>query len=154
MVAIAESSPSVASHPGEACTGEGASSLAVACLQWASACWRGERRATIFANQLSAYWCLQLPPQPVGIPDAISPHGGGGRGIHWYETGDEIRGYVPGVGGGYRVPIQAVPRLVRCMADEPCAYDKAGVPALLDRDTVRDRLLSAVTYNQSSGCSS
>ena len=57
------------------------------------------------------------------MPDAISSHGGGGRGIHWYQTGSEVLGYVPGVRGGYRVPIDAIPRLVQCASISTCVCD-------------------------------
>jgi nitroimidazol reductase NimA-like FMN-containing flavoprotein (pyridoxamine 5'-phosphate oxidase superfamily) len=49
-----------------------------------------------------------LPPAPAGPPDAVSPHGAGGQSIRWYEVVGEVRGYVPGQAGGYRVPQDAL----------------------------------------------
>jgi hypothetical protein len=43
----------------------------------------------------------------------------GGRGIHWYQTDDEVLGYVPGAAGGYQVPVSAIPQLVRCTHTRP-----------------------------------
>jgi hypothetical protein len=127
MIAVAERPTGLSSCPFAAHAGESASALAGACLDWASACWRGEQRAPLFATRLGAYWQPELPPQPIGTPDAMSLHGGGGRGIQWYETGEEIRGYVPGVCGGYRVPIAALPELVGCIRDEPRVPGDSGV---------------------------
>lgn len=88
--------------------------LALTYLQNASACWRGEMLAPAFASRLGAYWRPDMPPEPATAPDAVSPHGGGGRGICWRQVGDDILGYVPGARGGYQVPVGAVPRLVAC----------------------------------------
>ena len=101
--------------PGNA-AGDAARELAAALLRFASACWRGDTRAPIFPLRLSAYWRPALPPAPAGAPDAVSPHGAAGRGIEWYQVGEEVLGYVPGLPGGYEVPVQAVPSLARCTA--------------------------------------
>ncbi|MGH6959686.1 MAG: hypothetical protein ACREE7_04310, partial [Dongiaceae bacterium] len=68
----------------------------------------------VFPLRLGAYWRPELPPAPEAAPDAVSPHGGGGRGIEWYQTDHDVLGYVPGRGGGYQVPVQEIPRIVRC----------------------------------------
>jgi hypothetical protein len=94
--------------------GAEARALALGYLRYTSASWRGDDRASIFPLRLGAYWQPELPPAPAATPDAVSPHGGGGRGIQWYETGGEVLGYVTGGHGGYRIPAEAVPRLARC----------------------------------------
>jgi hypothetical protein len=95
-------------------TGSAASELATGFLRYASACWRGDRCAAVFPLRLSAYWHPALPPAPVAAPDAVSPHGAAGRGIRWYQAGQDVLGYVPGLEGGYQVPARMVPQLVRC----------------------------------------
>ena len=115
MIAVAER-PAVTvpfedlSPPTEAA----ARALALAYLQYAPACWRGEILAPVFASRLGAYWHPDMPLEPVAAPDAVSPHGGSGRGICWYQGGGEVLGYVPGVRGGYQIPVSAIPRLVKC----------------------------------------
>jgi hypothetical protein len=104
-----------------------ACALALSYLRWASACWRGERLAPVFATQLGAYWRPALPTMPEGRADAISPHGGGGRGIHWYHTDEEVLGYVPEGAGGYQVPVAVIPQLVHCTHTRPCTTQ--GSPA-------------------------
>ena len=94
--------------------GAEARALALAYLRSLSAAWRGDARAAVFPLRLSAYRRGELPAAPKTVPDAISPHGGAGRGMAWYQAGDDVLGNVPGSDGGYRVPISAVPRLVRC----------------------------------------
>src|SRR5215204_6317256 len=81
---------------------------------------RSSDLAPVFATQLGAYWRPALPALPTGQADAISPHGGGGRGIYWYHTEKEVLGYVPGATGGYQVPVAAIPQLVRCTHTRPC----------------------------------
>ena len=81
--------------------------LAQAYLDYESALWRGDGQAAKFAAWLSAYHCPEMPPRPTAQPDAISPHGAAGRGIAWYDTPIEIRGY--GNGAGFRIPHVAVP---------------------------------------------
>jgi hypothetical protein len=95
-------------------TGAVARELAAGFLRYASSCWRGDRCAAAFPLRLSAYWRPAMPPAPAAAPTAVSPHGAAGRGIRWYETGQEVLGYVPGLPGGYQVPAPAVPGLARC----------------------------------------
>jgi hypothetical protein len=110
----------VISVPAPALSGEAARALALGFLRYASACWRGEEAARHFATRLGAYWRPQMPPMPTTPADDFSPHGAGGRGIAWYQTGDEVRGYIPGRGCGYRVPVDAIQRLARCVPTGPC----------------------------------
>ena len=105
MSAVAERPIAITMAPRQPATGKDACALALSYLRWL---------ASAFATRLGAYWRPALPPMPAGRPDAISPHGGGGRSIHWYHTDDEILGYIPGAAGGYQVPIAAIPQLVRC----------------------------------------
>jgi hypothetical protein len=88
--------------------------LALGYLRYASADWRGDPAAPIFGVRLGAYWRPELPQAPPTTPDAISPHGAAGRGIRWYQCGDEVIGYVPGTHCGFEVPAAAIHRLVRC----------------------------------------
>jgi hypothetical protein len=114
MSAVAERPITITAAPCRPATEKDACALALSYLRWASACWRGDRLAPVFATQMGAYWRPELPPMPMGQPDAVSPHGGGGRSIHWYHTGEDVLGYVPGTAGGYQVPVAAIPQLVRC----------------------------------------
>ena len=107
--------------PVQSAMGKDARALALGYLRWASACWRGNGLTPVSTTRLGAYWRLALPPMPAGEADAVSPHGAGGRGIHWYQTGGEVFGYVLGAGGGYQVPVAAIPQLVRCAPIGPCA---------------------------------
>ena len=120
MSAIAERPITITAVPHQPATDKDACSLALSYLRWASACWRGDTLAPVFTTQLGAYWRSTLPLIPAGRADAISPHGGGGRGIHWYHTDEEVLGYVPGAAGGYQVPVAAIPQLVRCTHPRPC----------------------------------
>jgi hypothetical protein len=119
MSAVAERPITITAAPRQSATGKDARALALSYLRWASACWRGDRLASVFASRLGACWRPALPPKPAGRADAISPHGGGGRGIHWYHTDEEVLGYVLGGAGGYRVPVAAIPQLVRCTQTRP-----------------------------------
>jgi hypothetical protein len=120
MNAVAERPLTMTEVPRQPATEKDACALALSYLRWASACWRGETLAPVFPTQLGAYWRPALPPIPAVRADAISPHGGGGRGIHWYHTEKEVLGYVPGAAGGYQVPVAAIPQLVRCTHTRPC----------------------------------
>ena len=82
MSAVAERPIAMTAVPRRPATGKDACALALSYLRWASACWRGDTLAPVFATQLEACWRPTLPPKPAGRADAISPHGGGGRGIH------------------------------------------------------------------------
>jgi hypothetical protein len=119
MSAVAERPIIITAVPRQPATEKDACALALSYLRWASACWRGDRLAPVFSTRLEAYWCPELPPMPVGRADAISPHGGSGRGIHWYHMDEEVLGYVPGTVGGYQVPVAAIPQLVRCTHTRP-----------------------------------
>ena len=94
--------------------GLAARTLALGYLRYASARWRGDACASAFPLRLSAFWRSELPRVPMMAPDAISPHGGAGLGIAWYQTGNDVLGFVPGSRGGFQVPVSAIPRLVRC----------------------------------------
>jgi hypothetical protein len=119
MSAIAERPVTMTEVPRQRATDRDACALALSYLRWASACWRGDTLAPVFATQLGACWRPTLPPKPLGQADVISPHGGGGRGIHWYHTDKEVLGYVPGATGGYQVPVASIPQLVRCTHTRP-----------------------------------
>jgi hypothetical protein len=119
MSAVAERPITITVPPCQPATEKDACALALSYLRWTSACWRGETLASVFTTRLGAYWRPALPPMPAGQPDAISPHGGGGRGIHWYHRDEGVLGYVPGAAGGYQVPVAAIPQLVRCTQTRP-----------------------------------
>jgi hypothetical protein len=117
MTAVAERPTSIVLPPGlYPPTGAQSRALALAFLQQTSACWRGETLTSAFETRLGAYWCPDMPPVPETVSDAMSPHGGGGRGIFWRDIGGEILGHIPGSRGGYRIPVGAVSRLVACAA--------------------------------------
>lgn len=105
--------------PKVASGGQEARDLALACLRYESACWRGEP-AHAFAMRLGSFWRPELPPTPTTEPDAFSPHGAGGRGISWFERSGEVLGYIAGRRCGYRMPVAAVPDLARCVPQGPC----------------------------------
>jgi hypothetical protein len=139
MIAVAERPPSVAPPRTVAPqTGDAARDLALGFLRYASACWRGEDAAAAFTAGLASFWRHAMPPTPASPPDAVSPHGGGGRGICWYQRGGVVLGYVPGARGGYVVPAAAVARLSRCVPAVPCAPERRGQ----QRGTGRDALAS------------
>src|SRR5215213_4876581 len=117
--AVVEHPITITQVPRGPVTEDDARALGLSYLRWVSACWRGDTLAPVFATQLGACWRSELAPKPTGRPDAISPHGGGGRGIHWYHTDEEVLGYVPGAAGGYQVPVAAIPQLVRCTQARP-----------------------------------
>jgi hypothetical protein len=71
--------------------------------------WRGESDLRSLDMLLGRFRVLDLPPIPACAPDAFSARGAGGRGISWYEAGDEVVGYVPGTSTGYRIPLSAIP---------------------------------------------
>src|SRR5690348_6237592 len=95
-----------------------AQELAGGYLGYASALWRGEPGAVAFGAWLVRFWCPILPPPPARPPEAVSPHGAGGRGIRWYAGSGEVLGYTPGAASGYRIPLDAIPRI----ADSPCRH--------------------------------
>lgn len=79
--------------------------LAEAYSRAISAYWRGD--GEIALSRLSAwlgqFW-TETPAELTGPPVLVSPHAGGGRGIHWHEVGSSILGCVPGQQGCYRIP--------------------------------------------------
>lgn len=83
--------------------------LSLTYCQAVSAYWRGDNE---FLPQLDAwldrFWVQDGPLEPVTSPLAVCPHGAGGHGIRWYDSGQAVLGYVPGKRGGYRVPRTAV----------------------------------------------
>ena len=98
----------VRDDPSQTPTGSAARALARCYLRYVSALWRGDDSAAAFASWIDQFWSAVLPPVPDAMPDAISPHGGAGHGISWFETVGEIRGYIGAAPGGYRVPIGAL----------------------------------------------
>lgn len=91
----------------EAQCGQGARMLAARYLGCVSALWRGDPDGHAFGVWLSPFWRTVLPAAPSRSPDAVSPHGAGGRGLFWFETPDAALGYVPGTRCGYEVPREA-----------------------------------------------
>jgi hypothetical protein len=89
-------------------SGSAARILARCYLRYVSALWRGDESAAAFAGWLDTFWQAEMPSASEAVPAAISPHGGAGHGICWFETRDEILGYVGGATGGYRLPLGAV----------------------------------------------
>jgi hypothetical protein len=112
-----------APQPIASAAGGSAEDLALAYLRYVSACWRGET-SSLFARLLDVCWSEAMPAALAKDPDAFSPHGGGGRGIAWYQGCGEVLGYVPGKRGGYRVPTRTIPRL---LASAPAAPQEAPV---------------------------
>lgn len=86
--------------------------------------WKGDgdlmRRV---ADWLGATW-NDGPPEPATPPASVSPHGGGGRSIRWYDTETEVLGYVPGRTGCYRLPIETI----GCWAEGAPAPQPAPAP--------------------------
>lgn len=97
-----------------------ARTLARCYLRYVSAVWRGDPTAARFAEWIDAFWTHDLPQPPADVPDAISPHGGAGHGISWFEGDNEVLGYVNGVGSGYRVPFSAIPSATPPGSTDPC----------------------------------
>ncbi len=64
--------------------------------EYVCAAWRGDRDAKVFGEWQMGFWREECP--------FVGP-----RGIHWYETSGAVVGHVPGVHGGYRVPINVSP---------------------------------------------
>jgi hypothetical protein len=80
-----------------------AADLASAYDRNVAACWRGETTGRQFSAWLESFWRPTVLV-PVGPPTAVSVHGGGGRGIAWYEAGPLVVGCMPRRAGGYWVP--------------------------------------------------
>lgn len=83
--------------------------LAHAYDAYISALWRGDANVAPFEAWLSRCWHPGPTSLPTAPPTAISPCGGRGWGIHWHDTATAVLGYVPGAGGCYLVPLDAVP---------------------------------------------
>jgi hypothetical protein len=105
--------------------------------------WRGEAVDQAFLSWLTGWW----RPGPVGElnatePHALSPHGGAGRGIAWFENDLVILGVVRGAGGGCYV----IPRN-HALADRsplpPVRSDLTALPALARGTSPRSRALAA-----------
>ena len=81
----------------------------MACLynDYVSGIWRGESGWSAFQGWLADYWRPEVM-RPPGPPTAVCIHGGGGRGLSWYEGRDIVLGFVSGANGGYRVPVGAM----------------------------------------------
>jgi hypothetical protein len=92
--------------------------LARAYDEYVSAVWRGDVEVAPFRAWLAAHWVTRPGALPAEPPAAVSPCGGGGRGIRWYETPAGVCGYVPGASGCYlALPNEAPPALGRPYAD-------------------------------------
>jgi len=124
IASVASLTATVRYMPSMTAVGQAARDMALACLRYESACWRGES-AHEFAMRLGSYGRPELPPAPATQPDAFSPHGGGGRGINWFEKSGEILGYITGRRSGYRIPVTAVAGLVRSVPLHPCQLQTA-----------------------------
>lgn len=72
-----------------------------------SALWRDYEAPASFGAWLLTHWHAGSVPLPATSPAAISPCGGGGRGIHWFDTPTAVLGCVPGADGCYLVPPDA-----------------------------------------------
>ena|SRR5215216_1289631 len=88
-----------------AAQGQNARELARRYLRAVSGAWLSGPERCVFDCGLSPYWRDDLPLRPARDADAVSPHGGGGRGIHWYESAAALTGHIPGVKGGYVIPL-------------------------------------------------
>jgi hypothetical protein len=85
-----------------------AHSLALAHTQAVCGYWRGDDEfLPILDAWLTQFW-RDGAPQPATAPDAVYPHGAGGRGIHWHESGPAVIGHVPGKQGWFQIPRTAV----------------------------------------------
>jgi len=65
--------------------------------------WRGDPAGESLEQWLRLHWVDVSPCEPDADPEAISPHGAGGRGIRWYACASSIIGVVPGKSGCYLV---------------------------------------------------
>lgn len=102
-----------------------ACAIADAYLDEVTAFWLGTSWRRPFADWLAGCWQAAMPPRPDRPAIVISPHGGGGRGIVWYEVDGAVLGYIPGVPSGYQLPSDhglAFAILPHC----PATREKAG----------------------------
>lgn len=70
---------------------------------YTSALWRGDPASLSLEQWFNRHWSEHAPSLSLSDPAAVSPHGAGGRGIHWYESTTVILGLVPGKTGCYLV---------------------------------------------------
>lgn len=79
--------------------------IANAYAEAVSAYWRsgddGDLRQ--LSSWINQFWSVHLY-EPSDTLAAVTPHVAGERGIHWYEAGATIVGYVSGRQGCYRIP--------------------------------------------------
>jgi hypothetical protein len=101
--------------------GQSSQQIARCYLEAVCDCWRdgGTERSRSFQQRLTLFRTTAMPTRPFRPSDAASPHGGGGRGIDWYELPDVVAGYIAGVPEGYVVPLPQVAELI-------AAVDRAG----------------------------
>ena len=85
----------------------GARLMASAWAGYYAALGGGDPAASGFAEWLADFWEPTLV-RPDGVPDARSPHAAGGRGIEWSEREGWVRGHVPGLHGGYLLPLAMI----------------------------------------------
>jgi hypothetical protein len=96
-----------------------AAQVAQAYEEYVKGLWGGKPAAPAFCGWLTPYWRATLPPIPAPVPNAVSPHAAGGRGIRWYDTADGVLGYVDGIKSGYQIPLSvSVP-----MQTEPRGFE-------------------------------
>lgn len=95
-----------------------AAEIARAYDAYVSALWRGDADVAPFGVWLGACWRAGPAPMPAAPPAAISPCGGGGRGITWHDTPAAVLGCVPGADGRYVVPPEAVPPMLSPAPDD------------------------------------
>ena len=116
MFAAAERTDSIVdpflSEPIDGLAGSPAQAIACAYQHAMDAYWRGESDLGPLDTLLGRFRVRELPSIPAWAPDAFSPRGAGGRGISWYEVGDEVVGYVPGTSTCYRIPLSAIPPFI------------------------------------------
>ena len=124
MFALAELSAMVLVAPVTPC-GRIAQQIARCYLEAVCDCWRdGEtERSRAFHLRLTRFRTAAMPLRPLRPSDAVSPHGGGGRGIAWYELPDAAVGYIAGVPEGYVIPLSLVADLIS--ATEPVRPNQA-----------------------------
>lgn len=87
--------------------------MARACDEYVAALWLGESEDVYrFAAWLRNHWAVG-PAEPSYPPAAVSRAGGSGTGIRWYDAGEMITGYIPGVERRcYQIPRDANPPVI------------------------------------------
>ena len=119
MSAVAERPITITEVPRRPATEKDACALALSYLRWASACWRGDTLAPVFATQLGACWRPELPPMPAGPRRCHQPARWGWTRHPLVSHGRRGSRICPGAAGGYQVPVAAIPQLVRCTHTRP-----------------------------------